>query len=212
MLHKTHRPHLSVVQDLRAVRTREALRQALLRLLETKTLEQLSIRDIAATAGVSYTTFFRHHTTKEALLDDIAAQQIRRLVELSLPSFEANDARAASLKLCTYVNDHRQLWSRLLTGGAANAMRDELLRIARRLAAASGEPSTWLPSDLATVFAVGATIELLTWWLRQEEPLSVERVAEIHEQLIIRPTVSPMPVADQSESTPTKPTRTSRKR
>lgn len=190
MLHKTHRPHLSIAQDARAVRTREALRRALLDLLEKKALEEISIRDIAAAAGVSYTTFFRHHTTKEALLDEIAAEQIQRFVELGWPNIEASETRAASLTLCAYVDEHRQLWSTLLTGGAANALRAELLRIARELAANQDAPGSWLPSDLAVVFAVSSTIELLTWWLRQEQPLSSEQVAEIHDRLIITPTMS----------------------
>jgi AcrR family transcriptional regulator len=206
VLHKTHRPHLSIAQDARAVRTREALRRALLDLLEKKALEEISIRDIAAAAGVSYTTFFRHHTTKEALLDEIAAEQIQRFVELGWPNIEASDTRAASLTLCAYVDEHRQLWSTLLTGGAANALRAELLRIARELAAKQNAPGSWLPSDLAVVFAVSSTIELLTWWLRQEKPLPSEQIAEIHDRLIITPTMS------QAEPVGRKPAVTGKKR
>ncbi len=190
MLHKTHRPHLSAAQDARAVRTREALRRALLDLLEEKALEDISIRDIAAQAGVSYTTFFRHHTTKESLLDEIAADQMRRFVELGWPNIEASDTRAASIALFTYVDEHRQLWSTLLTGGAASALREELLSSARGLAAQQGAPGSWLPADLAVVFAVSSTIELLAWWLRQERPLPIEQVAEIHDRLIVTPSMS----------------------
>jgi AcrR family transcriptional regulator len=187
MLHKTHRPHLSIAQDARALRTREALRQALLALLEAKSLEQISIRDIAAGAGVSYTTFFRHHTTKEALLEEIAADQIRRFVELGMPKFDVTNARAASLALCAYVNEHRKLWATLLTGGAASALREEFLRIASELAAERPDPLVWLPPDLVTILVVSSTLELLTWWLRQEKPLSVERIAEIHDLQIVAP-------------------------
>ncbi|MGH8629312.1 MAG: TetR/AcrR family transcriptional regulator, partial [Burkholderiales bacterium] len=116
---KLYQPHLSTLQDRRAVRTREALRAALLELLETTPLEQITIRDIAARAGIGYATFFRHHPTKESLLDDVAAEQIGRLVELSVPLLDFRDTRAASRALCSYVDEHRALWSRLLTGGAA---------------------------------------------------------------------------------------------
>ena len=74
MSHKIYRPHLSTARDARAVRTREALRRALLDLLEDKSLEQITIRDITAAAGIGYTTFFRHHPTTESLLDDLAAR------------------------------------------------------------------------------------------------------------------------------------------
>ena len=70
---------LQRADDPRTVRTREALRNALLRLLERKPLEQITIREIVAHAKISYVTFFRHHPTKEALLHDIAAEQVRLL-------------------------------------------------------------------------------------------------------------------------------------
>jgi len=63
----------SIPTDARAIRTRRALREALLGLIETRAFEQITIREIAARAGIGYATFFRHHASTEALLDDLAA-------------------------------------------------------------------------------------------------------------------------------------------
>jgi AcrR family transcriptional regulator len=131
MSHKNYRPHLRTAKDARAVRTREALRHALLRLLELKPLEQITILDICEVAEVGYTTFFRHHPTKESLLDDVAAEQIAQLVGLTLPVADSSDIRAGATALFTYVDEHRRLWATLLTGGAEGAMRSEFLRICR---------------------------------------------------------------------------------
>ena len=62
-----------VVTDPRVLRSRAGLSQALLELLESTPLEQITIRDIAATAGVGFTTYYRHYPSKEALLQDLAA-------------------------------------------------------------------------------------------------------------------------------------------
>lgn len=190
MTHKIHRPHLKTAQDARAVRTREALRQALLRLLDLKPLEQITIRDICEVSGVGYTTFFRHHTTKESLLNEVAAEQIGRLVGLALPVADASDARSASIALCTYVDENRKLWSTLLTGGAAGAMREEFLRISTQIAATRARPGNWPPPDIATILVVSSTIELLSWWLSDRKPLTIEQVAEIHERVIVTPAVN----------------------
>jgi AcrR family transcriptional regulator len=190
MAHKIHRPHLRTARDARAVRTREALRQALLRLLDLKPLEQITIRDICDVADVGYTTFFRHHPTKESLLNELAAEEMGRLVGLALHvADDTSDTRAASIALCSYVDEHRKLWSTLLTGGAAGAMRDEFMRLSRQIAATRAQPGTWPPPDIATTLAVSSTIELLSWWLRDRKPLTIEQVAEIHERIIITPTV-----------------------
>src|SRR3546814_17892908 len=92
---KIYAPHLSTAQDARAVRNRSALREALLTLLENLSIDQITIRDIAATAGIGYTTFFRHHPTKEELLDDLAAEENRAHGEIALSVSDAAGARAA---------------------------------------------------------------------------------------------------------------------
>src|SRR5579871_3178577 len=122
-------------QDPRALRSGAAMREALLALLDGKPFEQITIREIAARAGIGYATFFRHHPSKEALLDHIAADELERLVALALPELRAENSRAACLALCRYVEQHRALWSILLTGGAAGTMREAFIGVARRVAA-----------------------------------------------------------------------------
>jgi AcrR family transcriptional regulator len=184
------KPAGSRVHDARALRSREALRQALLRLLEKKSFDEISIRDITAAADVGYRTFFRHHATKESLLHDIAAEQIQRLLVLALPIVVAGNNRAGSTALCTYVHQHRKLWATLLTGGAAATMREEFLRIARDIGPKEPPPGMWLPPDVGTILAISSTIELLAWWLRQKKPLPIARIAEIHDRMIVTPVIN----------------------
>lgn len=163
--HNVDPPPASSPRDARALRSGAALRNALLALIERKPLEQITVREITAEAGVHYATFFRHHPSKESLLDHIAAEQINRLVELTVPVLDNVDSYAATLALCRYVSDHRTLWTTLLTGGAAGAMRDELLTISRRLASERPPPAAWLPVDLAVNCSVSLMFETLAWWL-----------------------------------------------
>ena len=190
MAGKQHRPQLSSARDPRALRTREALRRALLRLLERKALDRISIRDICEVADVGYSTFFRHHPSTGSVLNDVAAEQIGRLVGLALPVADAANTRAAAVALCTYVHENRALWLTLLTGGAAGAMREEFIRLSMQIASTRVQHETWPPADIVTILVVSSTIELLSWWLRQKQPLSIEEVAEIHERVIVTPALS----------------------
>src|SRR5262245_4035510 len=177
------------MEDPRAVRSQQALTDAFLKLLEAKPLDQVSIRDIAATAGVGYTTFFRHHASKEQLLDHIAAEQIRTLFKLALPGSDAYDVQSGSPARFTYVEAHRALWARLLTGGAASTIREEFRRLAGEVAASQGRPNTWLPADAGAVLIVGGTLDLLAWWLRQSNPLPIGRIVELHECVVVAPVI-----------------------
>jgi AcrR family transcriptional regulator len=155
----------STQRDARAVKSSNALRGAFLALIERKPLDQITIRDIVTEAGVHPATFYRHHATKEALLDEIAAEQIDRLVALTLPVLDKVDSQAANLALCEYVEEHRVLWTALLTGGAASTMREEWLRISRKVAVERTPKGNWLPSELGVRCSVNLIFETLAWWL-----------------------------------------------
>lgn len=155
--------------DARAVRSGSALREAMLALLQNKPFTQITVRDICAEAGIHYATFFRHYSGKEALLADIAAEQISALIDLTLPLQQAAGHAVAIRKLFAYVEAHHALWDILLNGGAAAAMRSEWLHRAQIVTEDHRGSHTWLPIELGTISSVALIIETVTWWLRQPE-------------------------------------------
>ncbi len=190
--HKGPSPASSSSKDARAVRSGLALREALLALLERKPFEQITIRDICAEAGVHYATFFRHHQTKEGLLDDIARSQIEQLNQLTLAIREAASYEAGFQALCAYVGEHRVLWSTLLNGGAGAAMREEWLRQSQIVAAVEAPINSWLPPDLGTVCAATLIAETLAWWVgKPEGEYSVEAIAGILHRMLSKSIIAP---------------------
>lgn len=189
--HRSGGSRASSLKDARAQRSSAALRDALLALLERKPFDQITVRDICAEAGLHYATFFRHHPTKESLLDAVAAEQIERLVDLTLPIHFESGNRFAWYELCAYVEEHRALWTTLLNGGAAAAMRDEWLRRAQAVAEGHEAIGSWLPKDLGTICSVSLIADTLSWWLAQEEgAYSVEQASTILERLVTGATLT----------------------
>lgn len=174
-----------VVSDLRIIRTREALRDGLLTLLEQKPLDQIVIRDITTTARVGYATFYRHYPTKEALLEELARVQVHQLVDLTLPVLDSKNSLAAFTALFSCVSEHRTLWTTLLTGGAAGAIKQELLRVSREVAAARLGVENWPATELKVILVTTCIVELLAWWLSQPNPLTVTEVAAILDGTVI---------------------------
>lgn len=176
----------SSAKDARAVRSGAALRDALLRLLERSSFDQITVRAICAEARIHYATFFRHHASKEALLDHIAAEQISTLVDLTLPFHEPAEEGRGFHMLCAYVEENRALWSTLLNGGAGAAMREEWLYRARQVAEAHDAVASWLPKDLGTICSVTIIIETVSWWLSQEPgAFSAQEIAAILQRLLV---------------------------
>jgi AcrR family transcriptional regulator len=185
-MHKSYRPHLSTAQDARAIRTRETLRRVMLELLESSSLSQISVGDIADASGMAYTTVTRHYPTKESLISDLAATEMRRLMDLSAPAYRSGETRAASLAFCRAVFDNRKLWSTLLASGAVPTLRDEYVRISLEVAAKQNAKAGPL-MEIGLILMAGGTIELLAWWLQQKRPMSVEAIAEIYDELVVAP-------------------------
>jgi AcrR family transcriptional regulator len=179
---------MPAVADARMRRTRKALHAAMLVLLERKQFDRVTIREIAAEAGIGYATFFRHHSSKEDLLEEVAAEQIGKLMALTLPLLDSADTRVACLALCEYVGEHRALWSALLTG-AGGVMREEFIRLAAQDSAGLGRTRSWLPVELGAIYGVTATVEILTWWLRRPDEFTAQQIAEIVDRLVVIPTI-----------------------
>ncbi|MBV1917073.1 MAG: TetR/AcrR family transcriptional regulator [Sphingomonadaceae bacterium] len=173
--------------DARQVRSRNALCGALLELLQETSFDQLTIREITARAGTGYATFFRHYPTKEALLGDVASEEVTDLVAKTRRMLTGDDRFNSAVMLCDYIDRHRALWTALLTGGAAGIMREEILRQARHLAEKDPHYPDWLPPDLAVVFSTSAALELMTWWLMQGDDYPSEKIATILDKLVFRP-------------------------
>lgn len=191
MSRKMYRPEYSTATDQRVIKTRAALRAGLLELLETEAFEKISVREIVDAAGVGYNTFFRHYSDKEAMLRDIAEEEIRQLVSLAVPVLDARDTYSACLALCTYVSDNRKLWRTLLSGGASGALRDEFVRISREVAESRMTGKDWLPIEIAVILTTTGTFALLGWWLSECDGMAPEAVARIHQRVVMSPVIDP---------------------
>ncbi len=176
--------------DARMVRTQQSLRAAFLTLIERKSLDDISIRDIVAEAGIGYATYFRHYSSKADLLQAVIADEISELVSLSLPALTPGDTLSSSLVLFEHVDEHRALWSALLTGGAAGTIREEFAKVARTLSGTKIGLEEWLPAELGVLYGVSGTVEIISWWLRQDPPFPIDRIAQIHDRLVLMPTVA----------------------
>ena len=176
--------------DARQVRTRQTLLDALLRLVVIRPFDQITIREISGEAGIGYATFFRHYPSKEALLHDLASGEIAGLLNQALPVLYADNSRQSCITLFEYVNAHRALWTALLTGGASTMLKQEFTDQAKQIAADQGGAGGWLPDELRVVFAVSATVEIISWWLQQRPSFGVERIAEILDRLVVIPALA----------------------
>ena len=87
----------------RSVRmTKQRLYQALITLLQQKSLREITVRELTELAGISRGTFYFHYTDIYALMDQMEAAQLKRLNELMdtlIPSISQEDVPTALVAL-----------------------------------------------------------------------------------------------------------------
>jgi AcrR family transcriptional regulator len=174
-------------QDARIVRSRAAMREALLDLLAEMPLEDITGALIAARAGVGYATYFRRYQNLRDLLVDTVVNLAEELTERVLPAMIAADTAGAARVLVRAVQERRGAFLALLSG-AGDETRGMLARhVVERTAKLPDLSPEWLPQRLAVRFSIASTIEVLDWWLREEPRRDAEEVAGILDQLVMAP-------------------------
>jgi len=163
--------------DRRVRKSRQSLCSALQHLLLEKPIEQITLQEITDRADVAYTTFFRNYTDKDALLKDLAQTQIDRLLDLALPLFSAKDSSASTVSMCEYVWEHQQIWTALLTGGAASNVRELFVRQVESRADQWPAQPTWLPASFGSVILSNITLDVLAMWLSKTPATSPGEIA-----------------------------------
>lgn len=127
-----------MLEDPRRVRTREALRRALLGLLEDESLASISIAALCEAAGVHRTTFYKHAGSIEEFAADVITRELDAIATIDTGASDPIDAyRQAMVDVLVHVAGERELYRPLLSsrwGGALRTTIDERLRARVRIA------------------------------------------------------------------------------
>lgn len=191
---------MSTVSDARVVRTREALREAMTELATENPLDAITVRAIAARAGVGYATFFRHYPDKDALLADVADRLIREFLQRVAPLLQEHDRAAAARSMCDFVLEHLAIYKALLAGGSGETVRAEMLRQTLATMTATRRRAPEGPYDELLMFhLVSSILNLLTWWLRNLDDIDTATMANMIERAVLTP-VSALWVAPRNSA------------
>jgi AcrR family transcriptional regulator len=159
--------------DRRIERTRAALREAMINLMQEVGWDAINVQGLCIRANVGRSTFYQHFPNKEELLKS-------SLAELG----HALNARAAPGPLgfvpglVAHVHEMQELFRALLVRRSAHYVQDRFreLLIEMMLAEQPTARRSWQATARAHALA-GALFELLVWWLgsnRLHKPREIE--------------------------------------
>jgi AcrR family transcriptional regulator len=177
--------------DQRIERTERALAAALVRLTLSRTYDEISIRDIAAEAGVGYATFFRRYPDKDALLLAVVDLVLDEMLDLLLPlaaDRSAAGGRVLGTRLFRYGAEHAEVCRVLLRARHVPAIREQIARRGHAAAEHAGAvQGRGIPIEIGVHHLVSVSMSLLEWWLERGMPYSPRRMGVVYDALVLAP-------------------------
>ena len=177
-------------QDRRSLRTRHLVNSALLKLLEEKRYDAITVGDLLKRAGISRTAFYSHYYDKEDVHTSLMEQQLEVLGTSLFPR-DGKQAFVSSLELFRHVQERQQIFQAVVRGHAEERLWEEAQKMLSRsieqtlTAGYAGKRSPVIPLEVAAQYLAGALLTLLKWWLSVSMPYSPEHMDEIFRQLAL---------------------------
>jgi len=186
--------------DRRSRRTRHALQAALISLILEKGYDSVTIEEVTERADLGRTTFYLHFRDKEELLmhaidticDDFIQQHeaLLALVNASKTvwhSLQGDIDERILYHIFAHARDNADLYKVMLRGeGGATAskrfsqiIQDETNRRLSQLV----NKNSKVPLEVFAVFFSGTLVEMVTWWLEQDQPYQIEEMVTFFQQL-----------------------------
>ncbi len=157
------------------------LKNALLKLLKEKPLNQISIYEICKTAQINRTTFYKYYGSQADLLQDIETDFFAQLNE-DMEDIVEKNPHAMTLVL-NYLYDQRKTFCILVQAIPAKDFTAQLFaipslgQIFQNLVDASNYPET--EAGYIRQFVQQGAFAVLCDWLEKEDPEPVSEIAEI---------------------------------
>ena len=171
--------------DARVRRTRDALGDALISLMQEKPFDTITVQDVLDRAHVSRSTFYSHYSDKDDLLMSDADEFFQALSMALSQHGEKSDRVFPVREFFAHLSDVQPFFKALMKSGKyqenMELARGHFARgIERRLAELPRGQSI-LPQELQAIAFThaGALLSLLTWWLdrgMRESPAEMDQL------------------------------------
>lgn len=203
--------------DRRVRRTRRALQDALIKLILEEGYDSVTIEEITERADLGRTTFYLHFRDKEELLmqaidticEEFIEQHSSLLAEIDSPKNALKQLRynldeRILFHIFAHARDNADLYRVMLRGeGGARAtqrfadiIRDETIKRLNRIRGLEIK----VPAEIFAVYFTGMLMELVTWWLEEDQPFTIEEMVSFFQQMFLFGAMDTLHITDPSSA------------
>ena len=168
----------------RIVITKRLLHEALIRLLEKKTIDKISITELCAEAGINRATFYRHYNIPRDVLLEIEASFIDNINSRYESVELLEDAHSYIFNICSYVYENSKLIKMFITNNSEQDLTFMINDMFRRFLNNKDQHPNLADMDeenvrLITSYITGGGYFMIRQWLMEDVPKKPEEVANL---------------------------------
>ena len=178
-------------KDLRIVRTKKMLHQALIELMKDKTFEEIKVCDICDKAMINRSTFYAHYDDKYELLLDFINTLKSEFAEEMSKYIDNLNTKEYYIKLIglflDYMDSKKDVYNAVMINNRNSIMMDILSSVANNEVIKKMESSnisTKVPANIIAKFYLGGVLNLGIEWLRDTNKNSKEEIIKYLEILL----------------------------
>ena len=170
-------------ENQRIALTKKLLQEGLLRLLEVKTLDSISVTELCRESGINRATFYNHYSSPQDLLNDIENRVSDRLKQIIVNLKTAEDATNRLVHVCEFFQENATTILALNLCHADTKITSALynlnLTYQTNLVNNSKYANQSTPEGLhlIAVFFYTGSYNILLEWIRKDLPLTPTEVA-----------------------------------
>ncbi|WP_300753631.1 TetR/AcrR family transcriptional regulator [uncultured Brachyspira sp.] len=174
------RKEKKIKKDLRIIKTQKLLKEALLELLKSNSLKDISVTEICEKALVNRVTFYDHFNNKEELLnsiiDDIKEDIIKELrKDNSIYDFKKNYRKILE-KVINYFDDNRQYFNvSLIDSNNTLLFVSSLYRIFLEYLDETMKSENTENTKIMSQFFSGALVSVILCWVKDENNKKIKK-------------------------------------
>lgn len=177
--------------DLRVKKTKLAIEAALLKLLETKPFQEITINNIAEEAMINRATFYSHYTDKYDLLDSLIIEKLSRFRNNLYEAKHVKDGTLYPERFIFAISTAFQIveseayFYRVMLGNQTTSnIKTRFVEMASETFTSQfdeffgkDEFNRTMPKELFIPFVVSGISGTIFWWIENNQPYSPEQMA-----------------------------------
>jgi AcrR family transcriptional regulator len=192
--------------DRRVRKTRRALREAMLNLMEEKGYDQVTIEELTNRADIGRTTFYLHYNAKQDLLieqfGELMDQLVAQLSQIPLSAWSQDGDMMAvdshpNRPICMifqHAAENEELYRIVLQGEGVDQAAERLQAImtnavnaylSHKLGDESEQLTLQIPIDVFANYFAGALLGVIKWWLEAGMPYTSQEMEAMFFQMFL---------------------------